>query len=88
MGRPSEATVDDVKLPMKGSSAKNLIAQRSGKRLVFEIGFLCQIVAFVTLFIAFASPYWIISWPRVHSGFKVNIMFLIHVIMKYTNKHL
>ncbi len=72
MGRPSKA--DEVQLPTKRGiqgSRDNFITRREGKKLVFEIGFLCQIVAFVCLFISFASPYWIVSWPRVYSGFKV-----------------
>ncbi|ELU13586.1 hypothetical protein CAPTEDRAFT_31263, partial [Capitella teleta] len=29
-----------------------------------------NVVGFICLFIAFASPYWVVSWPRVYSGFK------------------
>ena len=50
--------------------AGNVITRREGKRFLFEAGFLSNIVAFIFLFIAFCSPYWIISWPRVYSGFK------------------
>ena len=33
------------------------------------MGMVCAIIAFVLMFIAFASPYWYKSWTRVHSPF-------------------
>ncbi|GFR61420.1 hypothetical protein ElyMa_000102600 [Elysia marginata] len=32
-------------------------------------GIVCSVIAFVLMFVAFASPYWYKSWTRVHSPF-------------------
>jgi len=44
--------------------------QREGKRFVFEVCLLCNITALICLFLAFCTPYWIVSWPRVYNPFK------------------
>lgn len=44
--------------------------EREGKRFVYETSMLCNIIALVLTLIAFCSPYWIVSWPRVFSQFK------------------
>jgi len=44
--------------------------RREGKRFLFEISLLANLISLILIFISFVSPYWIISWPRVHSGFK------------------
>ncbi|KAK6168196.1 hypothetical protein SNE40_022072 [Patella caerulea] len=36
----------------------------------YRLAFFCAIVAFVLMFVAFASPYWYKSWTRVHSPFS------------------
>lgn len=36
---------------------------------IYRMAMVCAIVAFVLMFIAFASPYWYKSWTRVHSPF-------------------
>jgi len=41
-----------------------------GKRMVFNAAFGLNIFAFIFNFVAFASPYWFVSWPRVYSPFK------------------
>lgn len=45
-------------------------SRREGKRIIYETAFICHAVATVLLFIVFCTPYWIVSWPRVHSSFK------------------
>ena len=35
----------------------------------YRMGMVCSVIAFVLMFIAFASPYWYKSWTRVHSPF-------------------
>ncbi|XP_076437555.1 uncharacterized protein LOC143276792 [Babylonia areolata] len=35
----------------------------------YRMGLVCSIVAFVLMFVAFASPFWYKSWTRVHSPF-------------------
>lgn len=42
----------------------------SGKRLVYNTGFVLNLVSLCLQIIAFVSPYWFQSWPRVHSPFK------------------
>ncbi|KAI0207405.1 hypothetical protein LSAT2_007938 [Lamellibrachia satsuma] len=42
-----------------------------GKRIIFNAAFIFNLVAFILLFIAFGSPYWVVSWPRVHNSFKM-----------------
>ncbi|KAL8589168.1 hypothetical protein ACOMHN_052506 [Nucella lapillus] len=37
--------------------------------VLYRIGVVCAIVAFVLMFVAFASPFWYKSWTRVHSPF-------------------
>lgn len=58
--------------------------QREGKRFVFETGLLCNFVAVILTVIAFVSPYWFVSWPRVYSGFKLiglwEVCFAGHVL--------
>lgn len=41
-----------------------------GKRIVYNVGYVLVIIATILLIVAFCSPYWYISWPRVHSPFK------------------
>ena len=41
-----------------------------GKRIVFLGACALNLAGFVCLLVAFASPYWVVSWPRVYSGFK------------------
>ncbi|XP_076456746.1 uncharacterized protein LOC143291048 [Babylonia areolata] len=36
---------------------------------MYRMGAVCAIVAFVLMFVAFASPFWYKSWTRVHSPF-------------------
>lgn len=36
---------------------------------LLRAGIVCSVIAFVLMFIAFASPYWYQSWTRVHSSF-------------------
>ena len=56
--------------PVAAYARKKGWTQREGKRFIYEVGMLCNFVSAICVFIAFCSPYWIISWPRVHSGFK------------------
>ena len=42
-----------------------------GKIIVFNTAFLLNIVAWCLTFIAFGSPYWVVSWPRVHNDIKL-----------------
>jgi hypothetical protein len=41
-----------------------------GKRYVLLTAFCLNIFSLVNLIIAFVTPYWFISWPRVYSPFK------------------
>lgn len=41
-----------------------------GRRIVLTTALILNFVGLVCLFVAFASPYWVVSWPRVYSGFK------------------
>jgi hypothetical protein len=41
-----------------------------GKRTVYNTGFVLNLFSLILQIIAFASPYWFQSWPRVHSTFK------------------
>lgn len=36
---------------------------------LYRFTLVCAIIAFVFMFVAFASPYWYQSWRRVHSSF-------------------
>ena len=56
--------------PLAAHAKRKGWTQREGKRFIYETGLLCNIVSVVCVFISFCSPYWIVSWPRVHSGFK------------------
>ena len=41
-----------------------------GKRYVLLTALILDILSFVCLVVAFSTPYWYISWPRVYSGFR------------------
>lgn len=41
-----------------------------GKRYVLLTALVLNVFGLVTLIIAFITPYWYISWPRVYSGFR------------------
>jgi len=41
-----------------------------GKRYVLLTALILNLMSLASLFIAFVTPYWYISWPRVYSGFK------------------
>ena len=41
-----------------------------GKRYVLLTALILDICSFVCLVVAFSTPYWYISWPRVYSGFR------------------
>lgn len=47
--------------------ASSVAKQAKGMKWLFWTGFFCSILAFLSLFVAFATPYWIQSWRRVHS---------------------
>ncbi|KAK7461544.1 hypothetical protein BaRGS_00038690 [Batillaria attramentaria] len=38
-------------------------------RLFYQMGMICSVIAFILMFVSFASPYWYKSWTRVHSPF-------------------
>ena len=42
-----------------------------GKDIVFNTAFILNIIAWCLTFIAFGSPYWVVSWPRVHNDIKL-----------------
>ena len=41
-----------------------------GKRYVLLTALILDLLSFVSLIIAYSTPYWYISWPRVYSGFR------------------
>jgi hypothetical protein len=41
-----------------------------GKRYILLTAFILNLLSVACLFIAFVTPYWYISWPRVYSGFR------------------
>lgn len=41
-----------------------------GKRYVLLTALILDVFSFVNLVVAFSTPYWFISWPRVYSGFR------------------
>ena len=41
-----------------------------GKRYVLLTALILDLLSFISLIIAFSTPYWYISWPRVYSGFR------------------
>lgn len=45
--------------------------RREGKRFIFETGLIANFVSALLTLMAFVSPYWFISWPRVYNGFKM-----------------
>jgi hypothetical protein len=46
------------------------MAKTEGRKIVLLTALLLHILALVLLIIAFITPYWVISWPRVYSGFR------------------
>ena len=46
------------------------MAATPGYRIVLRVAFVVNLLQFVFTFIAFASPSWFQSWPRVYSPFK------------------
>ncbi|ESN93455.1 hypothetical protein HELRODRAFT_194101 [Helobdella robusta] len=47
-----------------------MMSSFEGKLRVLLAFLVLDIFAFILLFISFVTPYWIISWPRVYSGFR------------------
>jgi hypothetical protein len=43
---------------------------RPGAERVFFTGLAVSVLGWVCLFIAFASPYWFVTWPRVFNNFR------------------
>lgn len=41
-----------------------------GKRYVLLTALILDALSFASLIVAFSTPYWYISWPRVYSGFR------------------
>lgn len=46
------------------------LRNKTGKDITFLVAFVLSIIGFVCLAVAFVTPYWIVSWPRVFSQFK------------------
>jgi len=46
------------------------MARTEGQRLVLLTALLVNAFGLINLIIAFITPYWAISWPRVYSGFR------------------
>lgn len=46
------------------------VTRGEGKRKIYESTLICHSLATACLFVAYVSPYWIMSWPRVHNTFK------------------
>jgi len=41
-----------------------------GQRIVLGTALVLNVIALINLVIAFVTPYWVISWPRVYSPFR------------------
>jgi len=46
------------------------MAHTEGQRWVLLAGLSLNVFALLNLVISFCTPYWVISWPRVYSGFR------------------
>ena len=39
-------------------------------RIIYNSAFFCEAVAALCILVSYVTPYWLVSWPRLHSGFK------------------
>jgi len=46
------------------------MSRLEGQRIVLTTAFILNIIGFINLVIAFITPFWVISWPRVFSPFR------------------
>lgn len=46
------------------------MSRKEGRRWIFETGVILNFLSCINVGLAFATPYWIISWPRVYSPFR------------------
>lgn len=46
------------------------MSRKEGRRWIFETGLILNFLSCLNVGLGFATPYWIISWPRVYSPFR------------------
>lgn len=46
------------------------MAVMAGKQIVYNFAFVVNIVSWLFLVVAFCTPYWVMSWPRVYNPFR------------------